>query len=516
MFNNPTNPRLFLLIPLILYLFFAAGLIYVQRPHEDEMIQSNVAVNLLRNGFMGIPQVKSVVPAEYNPWWKGLDKYYYGQPPLSIIAQACWFKLFGIGLFQLRSLAVFWGLIGLFAWYIILNKFNVDGQTSLFALVLISVDFIYTRFSASGRVFDIMCASLAFCSLAGYMALRERSLPKALLLSNTLIVMSGLTHPNGILGFAALLFLVLYHDIKKIKIKHILISAIPYFIGALSWGWYILKDLDAFYHQFFGIVFGLHYPTQSGFSITTIYNEIRWRYLFAYGLGSDFSVHSRALLFILVVYFFSFISLGYLILRKKDNYPSRMIFFLTAIYFFLLMFLSSHKWPTYLVHIVPIFAACVVIFRSRLKEKTIPRQIFTLALIPVVMLSSGVNIYRFKRNEYHKKFLPDINKVLQILSPTDTINAPWETSFLLGFDRVVADHSLGYYSKQKTDVIIVDETYEKDFNNIRNNRPEIYSHIQFTLNNDYQLIYEGKLYKIYRKSEKTIKAKRINKYDKKY
>lgn len=462
------------------------------------MFEANISVNLIKNGYMGIPGIEKISPFEFQPRFKGLDKHFYAQPPLNVLTRSIWFKFFGIGLLQQRYLSIFFGLIGLLSWLILLLKLKTETRTILISLILISTDFIYTRFSAHGRSMDIMCAALAFASWASYLSFREKNFSIALLVSHILIVMSGMTHPNGILGWIGLLFLILYHDHNKLRLKHILISLIPYFIAGVAWGLYIIQDIDAFYHQFFGNIFGLYYPSYKGVTLQQVRDEIFLRYLFAYGFSDQFPIYSRILVFILFVYLISYILLLFFI---KNNYQAKVIFSLTTIYILSMTFISGRKWPAYLVHIIPLYATCVGILYNQLKEKSLAKNLITFAIIFMILLSSGVNIWRFKRDEYHKRYLTDIKYLLQILSPQDTIIAPWETSFDIGFDRVLGDHTLGYFSKMKPDIIVIDPAYECDFKNFQKNKSEIFDHIQKLLREEYKLVYEGKLYKIYKKTK---------------
>jgi uncharacterized membrane protein len=82
--------------------------------------------------------------------------------------------------------------------------------------------------------------------------LRERSLIWAILASQSLIVMSGLTHPMGLLPFFGLLCLSLYFDRKSIGFKHVLIALTPYVIFGAAWLSYVLQDPSSFVSQFFG------------------------------------------------------------------------------------------------------------------------------------------------------------------------------------------------------------------------------------------------------------------------
>src|SRR5688500_11446511 len=118
-------------------------------------------------------------------------------------------------------------------------------------LTLLSCDYIFIVCASSGRM-DMMSAALGFAGFATYLWLRERSLVWAILVSQSLIIMSGLTHPMGLLPFFGLLFLSLYFDRKRIGFKHVLIALTPYVIFGAAWLSYVLQDRSSFVSQFFG------------------------------------------------------------------------------------------------------------------------------------------------------------------------------------------------------------------------------------------------------------------------
>jgi hypothetical protein len=73
-----------------------------------------------------------------------------------------------------------------------------------------------------------------------------------------------------------------------------------------------------------------------------------------------------------------------------------------------------------------------------------------------------------------------------------------ELGFGLGFDEHLIDDSyLGYYSGRRPDFIVVDEIYALSFQGSQVERPAIYAHINKLLTEDYKLVYDQALYRIY-------------------
>ena len=170
---------------------------------------------------------------------------------MNILAQAAAYKIFGFSLFVMRGISVAFGLIALAAWFLIIKSLTGDKRIALFTVALIALDFAFIRSASTGRM-DMMCAALNFAAFASYLALRERNFALALFASNALVALSGLTHPNGILGFAGLAFFTLYYDRGNIKWRHALVAAAPYLIGAASYWLYVRQDPALFLTQLSG------------------------------------------------------------------------------------------------------------------------------------------------------------------------------------------------------------------------------------------------------------------------
>ena len=69
-------------------------------------------------------------------------------------------------------------------------------------VALLGTDFVFIMRAAAGRM-DMMSAALGYAALAAYLVLGNRSLNLAVFSAHSLVVLSGLTHPNGgLLSFA--------------------------------------------------------------------------------------------------------------------------------------------------------------------------------------------------------------------------------------------------------------------------------------------------------------------------
>ena len=439
---------------------------------------------------------------------KGIDKYTYWIMPLDILAQAGWYKITGFGLFQMRMLSAVWGLLGIVALWFIVYRLSGNRNVALLAASIVALDYTFITGASFGRM-DMMCAALNFASFAAYLTLRERHFTAAILVSHSLIVASGLTHPHGVLGLAGLLFLIFYFDRTRVKLRHVAIALIPYVIGALGWGLYIAKSPDLFISQFLGNATaggqgagrldGLIAPWSA------FYREVTLRYLVAFGMGPHSAGHSRLValkIFILLTYLAGII--GALFTRSIRTHPGyRALLILTAIYFLLQTLFDGQKLSWYLVHMIPLFAALLAIFVHWLWTNTrVPRWAIALPLVLFMMLQLGGMVQRIRQQEYQKSYLPAVNFLKATAGHSSLIMGSSELAFALGFDdNLVDDIRLGYYSGKTPDFIVVEEIYEDAFQGMRIQDEAVYQHITNLIASHYRVIYDHAHYRIYARNE---------------
>jgi hypothetical protein len=352
---------------------------------------------------------------------------------------------------------------------------------------------------------DMMCAALNFAGFAAYLGLRERNFTAAILLSQSLVVASGLTHPYGILGLAGLVFLTLYFDRRRLTWRDVGLALIPYFVGALGWGLYILQRPDLFVSQFVGNA------TAGGNGVgrldgllapwLALYREITVRYLIAFGLGGHSAGHSsltKLKVLILLTYVVGIIgALSMRPIRAHRGYKALLI--LTGIYFVFLTIFDGQKLAWYLVHMMPLFAALLAVFVHWLWTSTrLPRWAIALPLGGFLMLQLGGLVQRIRQNEYRRSYAPAVDFLKAKAEPSALIMGSTELAFALGFDaNLVDDIRLGYYTGKKPDYIVVEEIYEDAFIGMSIQNSDVYRHILDSIANDYHAVYDEAHYKIY-------------------
>ena len=206
--------RWFLLIPLLIYAGLAVGRIATNAPWCDEAWFASSAVNLVRKGFMG----NTLLADETD--FPRIHHYTYWLPPMYFVTEALTFGLAGVGLLQARLISLVWGLTGLLAVRSLSGRFFGGSRClSFLSVVLVGTSFFYLESASDGRM-DMMAASLSLIGFSVYLSLRTSNLPRAVLLGNVFVCLSGLTHPNGLLGLLVLLFMMMF-------VLSILVSAVP-------------------------------------------------------------------------------------------------------------------------------------------------------------------------------------------------------------------------------------------------------------------------------------------------
>ncbi len=490
---------------LVLYLLLTAGTAASKRPWSDEGWFASPAYNLITNGHMGTSVLESVEPRGQQ---KGIDKYTYWIMPLDILAQAAWYKITGFGLFQMRMLSAAWGLLAVVAWWFIVYRLSGNRNIALLTSSIIALDYTFITGASFGRM-DMMCAALNFAGFAAYLILRERNFTAAILVSQTLIVASGLTHPYGFLGLAGLLFLTVYLDRGRLKLRHFAIALIPYVVGVLGWGLYILQSPDLFVSQFVGNATaggneggrleGLFAPWRA------FYREITWRYMVAFGLGGH-SAGTPAFAKLKILMLLTYVAgvIGALLTPSiRNNKGFRTILYLFAIYFLLLTIFDGQKLAWYLVHMIPLYAALLAAFLHWLWiSSRMPKWAIVAPMGIFLLLQVGGVFHRIRQNSYSKSYLPAIQFLRSNAGPSSLVMGSTELAFELGFDaNLVDDIRLGYYTGKKPDFIVVDEIYEDAFKGVGTQDQVVYQHVVDLLAHQYRPVYDQAHYKIYARNE---------------
>ena len=387
---------------------------------------------------------------------KDIDRYTYWIMPIYPVAQAVWYRLFSFSLASMRALSIFCGLLGLLAWTLFFRRLTGDDVGALLFMALMACDYINQSDIGVGRP-DAMAFAFQAGAFAAYLHWRERNLRLAILLSQTLVVASGLTHPNGgMLSFLGALWLVLYFDRRRIRPAHVAIAAIPYVAGAIGWGAYIAQDPSAFVAQY-----GYQIATRSQILTApwlAVRDELVRRYLTNMGLGGH-SPGSYGPHYLKAVIFVAYaVSVAGLLAvpSLRQNRASRVLLGLIGIYFLFYTFLEGTKAAYYFIYLVYPYTAAVALFvRWCWRNSARMRPVLAVGLAGMFIIQAGGVAYRIRRDPYHREYLPAVDFLRAHAHPGDLIMGSHELGFTIGFrDNFEDDHLLGLRASAAAHLLI--------------------------------------------------------------
>lgn len=472
------------------YAALSAGTAHALRPWIDEGWHGAPAWSLAFRGYMG-------TPCFVEAGLKDIDRYTYWIMPIYPVAQAIWYRLFSFSLASMRALSILCGLLGLLAWTLVFRRLTGDSFGALLFMALMACDYINQSDVGTGRP-DAMAFAFQAGTFAAYLHWREKNLRLAILLSQTLVVSSGLTHPNGgMLSFLGALWLVLYFDRRRIRPVHVAIAAIPYAVGALAWGAYIAQDPSAFVSQY-----GYQIATRSEILTApwmAVRDELVKRYLTNMGLGGH-SPGSYGPHFLKSLIFGAYAAgiAGLLAIPSLcRNSASRVLLGLIGIYFLFYTFLEGTKAAYYFIYLVyPYTAALVVFVRWCWQNSVRTRPLVALGLAGMFVVQLGGVVYRIRRDPYHREYLPAVDFLRARVQPGDLIMGSNELGFTIGFrSNFVDDHLLGLETGKRADFIFVEEIYQGRFDTVHLKNPAQFIRLQDRLS-QYQVIYDAKNYQV--------------------
>ncbi len=357
---TPQRSRAILAAILGLYLVLGAVRAVTRPIMTNEAWFASPALTLVSKGYMG-----TTILEDSGTWFEGIDRYTYWVPPLHLLLQALWYKLFGFGLLTLRSISVLSGAAVLLAWYTIVSAPSGNRAAGLLAAGIGAIDPRLLNLAALGRM-DMLCAALGSGALAVYLHFREKSLIRATLLAHVLAAASCLTHFLGGLYVAGLLIFMLYFDRNRIGKKEIALSLLPYAVGLAGWGAYALQAPSLFLAQFFGNVSGMSAEVfgrgrWSGLAapFTAVIREYLVRYADNFGSHAP-TLPQRLPLFALLVYTAAAVwCLAWPPCRRHLGYRALLLY--SAFVYLSMALLDGLKNSFYLAHTLPLCASLVAV-----------------------------------------------------------------------------------------------------------------------------------------------------------
>lgn len=483
-------------VALLLFIALSVGTSLTKRPWSDEGWFAAAGYNLAMHGKPGTLVLE---PREFR---EGIDRYTYWTAPLYYPLQAGWYWVFGFSLVSMRSLSTFFGVVLLLSWYLIALRLFEDRWVAFTVLALLAVDYVIVMGASFGRM-DIICTAFGSAALAAYLSLRTINLTLALLLSQTLVVLSGLTHFLGLLFFIALFIIVVYFDRRVLRPVPVMASFVPYLVGVVGWGIYIYQEPALFVAQFTGNAADSGRLSTLTSPVAGLKKEIVERYLVAYGLASHSAGSAGPIWLKSLVLVAYLMGLATIILFKELRSRSnvKLLLAITITFFVVLTLLDGQKLSYYLMNITPLYtlfvAIAVVFLYRKFSRLRIP---VVLGIAGLMALQSAGLAYRMSLNGYANQFDQAAAFLRENRVEGDVVMASAEMAFALGFEgEVTDDHWLGFGRDRKPDFFVLEEVYEDALDGKRRGMPDIYDYVTNTLKNDYELVYDREHYRIFKR-----------------
>ncbi|MEJ7623927.1 MAG: glycosyltransferase family 39 protein [Pyrinomonadaceae bacterium] len=489
--------RLVFIAALVIYLVVATGSSLTHRPQIDEGMFASPAYNLANHGHLG-----TTVLEKEKATLTRIDERTYWVMPLFLLSTSASFEAFGFSLFSMRLVSILFGLLLIIAAYFIALKISEDDIVALFAAVFIACDYMVLETASSARM-DIMSAALGYAAIATYLSLRERNLLAAVVVSHTLLVIDGLTHPNAITAFAAVIFLTLYLDFHRLRLPMLFAAAIPYLLGGAGFAIWVMQDPAAFKDQFIDNAMMGGRMSGASSPVANILREFTERYPHAYGLGASSSGHSGPIYFkalMLIGYFAGVV--GTLAIRDlRDNRMVRALLIITTIYFVTLAIIDGQKQTTYLIHIVPLYLTLLaLVFGYFWRRHLFPRFVMVAAALAVIAVPLGGMALKIRQNTRGKYFDPMIEFVKASSSSGDIVMGGADLAFGMGFEsNLLSDGRFGYFTGQRPRFIVTDSAVQNSWEGSRVSFPEFYEYFPRLLRDEYRVAFENAGYTVYEK-----------------
>ncbi len=373
-------------ITLLYVLLFTFNLDKFPDVKMDEAWFSNPAYELASNGRLGTTMLQG---------WHNIENYTYWQPPAYLLQLAASFKLFGFGVTQARIVSVALGLVGVIFTYL-LAKELYDKRIATLATLLLSSNPLYFAMS---RLVRMEIAVTTFMIIALYLlviAIRDPK-PHKYFLCGVFAMLAMLSHPNGLLGIAAIYFIVLILGVSRsdsaigrlrsvftergvyLYCAGLAFTMVPYLI-------YISLDFQSFLAQFMSNI---------GQSLSSLVGNIlaepsRYSsFLEQFTSSSTGIVRLLGLLAVLLLISLTILTL-YRVMRNR-NWGDKIILIFLLTHVILFTVIVSNKTDIYLTLLLPAWSIIVsaTIFHVLFKKKVIPLRSLSIVPLFVGILLAG-------------------------------------------------------------------------------------------------------------------------------
>ena len=129
----------------------------------------------------------------------------------------------------------------------------------------------------------------------------------------------------------------------------------------------------------------------------------------------------------------------------------------------------------------------------------IPKPLVAAAAGAVILIGIAGIAQRIRIDTYRSMYVPAVEFIQRNAAPTDLVMASCDFGFGYGFGpNLVDDIRLGYYSGKIPEFIVVEESYQYNFDHWKTSHPDLYQFIENRLK-EYSLVYDHDTYRIYRR-----------------
>jgi hypothetical protein len=510
----------FLVAAMAVYLLLGLGFCLDSAPLGDEAYIANPSFNLATRGVLGTSlfsrrDVAAAVGCfsvedclahnrlakKHQESYFQMDRYTYWVLPTYLVLQAAWYKLVGFGLMQTRLIPLFSGVILIWACYAIVGALFPSTKAAIFTAALLAIDMTVLAMAAFGRM-DMFCAAMGYLGIALYVRGRQSDMNRAVFWAHSCAAVACLTNPNGALAALGLVVLICYLDLRRVRFRHVLLTGIPYVAGIAAWGIYIAKSPTTFLSQFLGNASGrgagLAAPLQA------VRFEVFYRYAPRFGFAPDTSGFARIKIIVLAIFMLGVAAAIYLSIAEwKREQQALLVLF--GLYAFVLTFGEGMKFQFYLIHIVPLYICLCAVVAAHALRAGAPawqRAAAAICLTAFVGVSLVTWASRMWSNPYAREFSPMAKYLSPQLEHTQNAICAPGIALGLGFPgNCPFDTGLGLTgTTPHPDVIAMNDEWARNFEDSRDVASEWYTTISNSLKNEYQLGYDSKRYKVYRRA----------------
>jgi hypothetical protein len=283
-------------------------------------------------------------------------------------------------------------------------------------------------------------------------------------------------------------------DRDRLRVGHVALAALPYLVGLSAWALYILQAPELFLAQFGGNAGGRLV------SPSTFFEALGGSFGAAFGLTEHWAGPLVRLKALILLGYVTGVAGPAVVPALRREPGCRALLLVTVTYFLALSAFRSANGHDYLVHIVPLFAACVAAWGEwSWRSRALPRWVLATGTAGLVLLQTGGTAWRAAFDQYDDSYLPVVDFLRHDAAPGAIVMGSAEIGFDLGFEpRLIDDVRLGFHSGRRPDFIVIEERYTGWFEHLRQTEPATAAYIGELLTRESIKVYDRAPYVIYR------------------